>query len=52
MYYYENVAESKDDPKRAEEIKANKEKLSQIIDKIEEDVRCEPVPSTLLIALC
>ncbi|RDX44562.1 hypothetical protein OH76DRAFT_1466134 [Lentinus brumalis] len=39
LYYYEHVAESKDDPQRAEEIKANKEKLSQIIEKIEEDVR-------------
>ncbi|KAI0718526.1 hypothetical protein C8T65DRAFT_638279 [Cerioporus squamosus] len=39
LYYYENVAESNSDPKRSEEIKANKGKLLQAIEKIEEDVR-------------
>ncbi|KAI0768258.1 hypothetical protein BD413DRAFT_696035 [Trametes elegans] len=39
LYYYENVAESGDDPKRAEEIAANKEKLSGIINKIKEEAQ-------------
>ena len=40
LYYYENVAESGSDPKRAEEIKANSTKISQIIEKLKEDVKC------------
>ena len=40
LYYYENVAESGGDPKRAEEIKANSAKISQIIEKLQEDVKC------------
>ncbi|KAI0634033.1 hypothetical protein C8Q77DRAFT_1109415 [Trametes polyzona] len=39
LYYYENVAESNDDPKRAAEIQENKEKLSKIIEKINEEVK-------------
>ncbi|KAI9068656.1 hypothetical protein FKP32DRAFT_1561274 [Trametes sanguinea] len=34
LYYYENVAESGDDPKRADEISKNQEKLKRIIDKV------------------
>ncbi|KAI0643929.1 hypothetical protein C8Q79DRAFT_977495 [Trametes meyenii] len=38
LYYYENVAESDGDPKRADEIRENKEKLRHAIDKIKEEV--------------
>ncbi|KAI0767227.1 hypothetical protein C8Q74DRAFT_941235 [Fomes fomentarius] len=39
LYYHEHVAESNDDPKRAEEILTNKEKLARTIDKIQEEVK-------------
>ncbi len=39
LYHYEHVAESDDDPKRAGEIRTNKEKLARIIDKIQEDIK-------------
>ncbi|KAI8972449.1 hypothetical protein BD414DRAFT_560365 [Trametes punicea] len=34
LYYYETVAEDDDDPNRAEEIRHNREKLTQIIEKV------------------
>ncbi|KAH9847035.1 hypothetical protein C2E23DRAFT_850401 [Lenzites betulinus] len=39
LYYYENVAESNDDPKRAEDIRENKEKIARIIDRITEEAK-------------
>ncbi|KAI0822357.1 hypothetical protein BC628DRAFT_1409306 [Trametes gibbosa] len=39
LYYYENVAESDDDPKRAEDIRVNKEKLTRIVDQITEEAK-------------
>ena len=50
LYYYENVAESGGDPKRAEEIKANSAKISQIIEKLQEDVKCRSCSSRFLPA--
>ncbi|KAI0672474.1 hypothetical protein C8Q78DRAFT_1077991 [Trametes maxima] len=38
LYYYENVAESDGDPKRADEIRENQKKLRHVIDKIKEEV--------------
>ncbi|RPD61529.1 hypothetical protein L227DRAFT_610527 [Lentinus tigrinus ALCF2SS1-6] len=40
LYYYDNVADSNGNPKRAEEMKA-KEKISQAIENLEEEVQCE-----------
>lgn len=54
LYHYEHVAESDDDPKRAEEIRTNKEKLARIIDKIQEEVKGsfhDTLSLTLLICM-
>ena len=50
LYYYENVAESGGDPKREEEIKANSAKISQIIEKLQENVKCRSCSSHCLPA--
>ena len=40
LYYYENVAESDGDARRASEIQTNAEKLKRVIEKIKEEVKC------------
>ncbi|TBU42983.1 hypothetical protein BD309DRAFT_922591 [Dichomitus squalens] len=39
LYYYENIAESNGDAKRDQDIQANKKKLANIIEKIQEEAK-------------
>ncbi|KAI0357849.1 hypothetical protein OH77DRAFT_1583695 [Trametes cingulata] len=39
LYYYQNVAESNDDPKRSEELQENQQKLARIIERIQDEAK-------------